>query len=107
VFYFSTQENPIVVGAHIHTFILNSTEDHVIQILAVLFVHQIGILLVEGGAYVQNLFIKQNMWDEAWVIRTQHPLDEGILAPNVWGRKIDKIKIGSEVIVGVKRDYLK
>ena len=104
MFYFSTQENPILEGAHIHKFILNDSEDHVTQILAILFAHQIGILLVEGGAYAQNMFIKQNMWDEAWVIRTQHELNEGIVAPNVWGRLMGKVMIVSDTIIGIKRE---
>ena len=104
VFYFSTEENAILEGTHIHKFILNNSEDHVTQILAILFAHQIGILLVEGGAYVQNLFIKENMWDEAWVIRTQHELKEGILAPNVWGRLLGEIMIASDAIIGIKRE---
>jgi diaminohydroxyphosphoribosylaminopyrimidine deaminase/5-amino-6-(5-phosphoribosylamino)uracil reductase len=107
VFYFSTVENAVLEGTHIHKFILTSSEDHVTQILAILFANQIGILLVEGGTYVQNMFIKQNMWDEAWVIKTQHELGEGIMAPNVRGRKMGEIRIGDDTIVGITRDSIK
>lgn len=103
VFYFSTNDNPLIRGTHIQKSIFTDTKDHALQMLDILFKHQIGILLVEGGAYVHNMFIQEKLWDEAWVIKTQHELNEGILAPNVWGRLMEKIKIGDDTVVGIMR----
>ena len=80
VFYFSRNDNRHINENHVLKFILNEPESDVDQILHTLFLNRIGILVVEGGAYVHQLFINQNTWDEAWVIRTTHPLNEGIKA---------------------------
>jgi len=69
-----------------------------------LFAAQIGILLVEGGPYLQKQFISQHLWDEAWVIQTQHPLGQGITAPDVMGKLIDKFASGTDTIVGIRRE---
>jgi len=76
----------------------------VAQILANLFKHRIGTLLVEGGSYVHQLFIKENLWDEAWVIKTHNETKEGIQAPNIRGRLIEKISIGTDTIVGIANE---
>lgn len=107
VFYFSSEENPVIEGPQIQKFIFQRADDHIDEMLDILFAHQIGVLVVEGGMYLHNLFIKQNKWDEAWVIKTQHPLEEGIIAPNVWGRLIDEMKIGNDTVLGIFRDSIK
>ena len=84
---------------------LESDSSHVAQILATLFKNRIGRLLVEGGSYVHQLFIKENLWDEAWVIKTQNEMKEGIQAPNIKGRHIDTISLGSDTIVGITNDH--
>lgn len=104
VFYFSSIDNQNIEGGHIHKTILVPDLEHTHQILDVLFNNQIGILLVEGGANVHNMFIQSNLWDEAWVIKTQHPLDKGIAAPNVRGRLMGKVMIDSDTIIGIKRE---
>jgi diaminohydroxyphosphoribosylaminopyrimidine deaminase/5-amino-6-(5-phosphoribosylamino)uracil reductase len=101
VFYFSNIDNPAIEGSNIRKHILSNDADTLIQILDVLFQNQIGILLVEGGAYVQKQFIKQNLWDEAWVIQSQHNLAQGIAAPDVTGRLIEKIESEGDTIIGI------
>ncbi len=106
VFYFSNVANHAIDGKHIIKTIFHTNDDPIQQMLEVLYAHQIGILLVEGGTYVHNLFIQQQLWEEAWVIRTQHELNEGILAPNVWGRLMGEIRIGQDTILGIARDSI-
>jgi diaminohydroxyphosphoribosylaminopyrimidine deaminase/5-amino-6-(5-phosphoribosylamino)uracil reductase len=101
VYYFSAIDNPAIEGSNISKHILNYDADMLTQILEILFQHQIGILLVEGGSYVQKQFIKQNLWDEAWVIQSQHDLAQGIAAPDVMGRLIERIYSGSDIIIGI------
>ena len=103
IYYFSINPNPAIDGTHIITTSFQTNDDHLRLMLDVLYAHQIGILLVEGGAYLHNMFIQEALWDEAWVIKTQHPLDKGIVAPNVWGRLMGKVEIGGDVVVGIMR----
>ncbi|MBP6680542.1 MAG: hypothetical protein KA166_05080, partial [Saprospiraceae bacterium] len=83
--------------------LLSPDEDDFQQILKVLFENRIGILLVEGGPSLQKEIIETVMWDEAWVIQTQHHLAKGIAAPDVMGRLITKEWVGTDRIVGIRR----
>lgn len=71
--------------------------------------HQLGInrILVEGGAFTLNQFIKSNLWDEAHVIQTQRQLYRGIKSPNIIGIKLDSYRIiDNEVsLIGNNRHY--
>jgi len=99
IFYFSLNNNPNVQDEHISRYILNDHKPEVEQILSVLYSQQIGILMVEGGAYVHELFIQQNAWDEACVIQTKHSLNNGIKAPVVRGKLSETLKSGTDEIV--------
>jgi diaminohydroxyphosphoribosylaminopyrimidine deaminase/5-amino-6-(5-phosphoribosylamino)uracil reductase len=103
VYYFSSSSNDHLTGSHIRKYLLSDDNNTIHQILNVLYSNKIGIVLVEGGAYLQQRFIDANLWDEAWVIQTQHPLSKGIIAPNVKGRLIEKDNVGQDRIVGIKR----
>lgn len=86
----------------VEPFIVPDQSDPIPFILRQLFTLDFGIVLVEGGAYLQNLVI-QTQWDEAWVIKTNHILKEGVVAPSVMGRLIEKIDTGDEEIIGIRR----
>jgi riboflavin biosynthesis pyrimidine reductase len=103
VFYFSKHVNHLPAAGHIQQHQL-SEEKHAQQILDVLFAAKTGSLLVEGGAFVHNMFIAEKLWDEAWVIRTQHALQEGIRAPVVRGSYIGKYTAGMDSIIGIARE---
>ncbi len=104
VFYFSKNDNLKISGNHISKFLLNEEVPHPEQIPTALFAHRIGILLIEGGAYVHQLFIDQQAWDEAWVIRTEHLLENGIKAPELKGRLIDRIRSASDEIQCIRME---
>ena len=104
VFYLSKLDNPHINEAHVIKHKYPEGEDSLNRILQFLFSHNIGILLVEGGAYTQKQFIKANLWDEAWVIQTQHALNEGIVAPNVRGKLMVKQVSASDLIVGISEE---
>lgn len=102
VFYFSKKYNTQLTGDHILQFELPDESQHADFILKTLFHHQIGVLLVEGGSHVLQMFIKINLWDEAWTIQSRHELEEGIIAPRVQGRLIKKTESATDVIVGIR-----
>ena len=54
-----------------------------------------------------NMFIKENLWDEAWVIRTNHPLKDGVNAPIVKGRLIQKVESVTDTIIGIENEAKK
>lgn len=101
VYYFSKVDNPGIRGDHIRPVLLDDATPHVNQIIRCLFDQQIGNLLVEGGAYLQKCFIRENLWDEAWVIQTPQPQDKGIAAPVVKGRLIRQEPCGPDWIIGM------
>ncbi|MDZ4747967.1 MAG: bifunctional diaminohydroxyphosphoribosylaminopyrimidine deaminase/5-amino-6-(5-phosphoribosylamino)uracil reductase RibD [Saprospiraceae bacterium] len=103
VFYFSKKINGAIDASHIKKYLLHDHADDFQQILKVLFENHIGILLVEGGPYLLKKIITQDLWDEAWVIQTQHILSQGITAPDVMGRLISKEWVGADRIVGIRR----
>ncbi len=103
IFYFSKTTNPHLKGSNVNKYLLSPDEDDFQQILKVLFENRIGILLIEGGPTLQKKIIANDMWDEAWVIQTQHNLAKGIAAPDVMGRLITKLSVGSDRVVGIRR----
>ena len=107
VFYFSLKPNDTITGEHIYSIILDDSTSHADQILEHLFQHQMGNLLVEGGSFLLNMFIRENLWDEAWVIRTKHPLNGGISAPIVKGRLIRKMESVTDTIIGIENETKK
>ena len=100
VFYFSMNKNPAISNTHVREHILDET-DHAVQILKIVFKENIGIVLVEGGKYLLDLFIQENLWDEAWVINSQHPLTEGVRAPVIRGKLIKKLEFATDMITGI------
>lgn len=101
IYYFAFKTNPDLQLQHITSIVINPEQDAFSQMLQTLFNHQVGILLAEGGPYLQKSIIKQGLWDEAWVVQTQHPLDHGITAPEVTGIKIETFTTGNDRIVGI------
>lgn len=102
VYYFSKKENKNLSGPHIKKYILSASSDHASQMLTHLFENRIGNVIIEGGSFVHSLFIKENLWDEAWVIRTGNPMVNGIAAPIVRGELISKLVYGPDTIIGIK-----
>lgn len=106
IFYFSITDNANIDAPHISKYLLRDNESHAHQIINILFTQQIGILLVEGGSFLFSLFIKDNLWDEAWVIHSTHPLNEGVKAPVVKGKLIHEMKSATDTIIGIKNEEI-
>jgi len=105
IFYFTSTENPIVKAnvdfPNLNTFFLAENANHAAEIVEVLYRHNIGSLLVEGGSYMHQLFIRENLWDEAWIVQTENETASGIKAPNLKGKLIESITLGEDTIVGI------
>jgi diaminohydroxyphosphoribosylaminopyrimidine deaminase/5-amino-6-(5-phosphoribosylamino)uracil reductase len=57
------------------------------QVLVELARRKITSLLVEGGAFTMEAFLKENMWDEARIITSTKSLTAGVQAPKVIGKR--------------------
>ncbi|MDQ3015414.1 MAG: bifunctional diaminohydroxyphosphoribosylaminopyrimidine deaminase/5-amino-6-(5-phosphoribosylamino)uracil reductase RibD [Bacteroidota bacterium] len=104
VFYFSTEENQSIEGSQITKWILPEESPHIDFMLEKLFQQKLGIILVEGGSHLLNMFINADKWDEAWIIQSPHALNEGVQAPNLRGLKIDNFRIETDTVIGIRRD---
>ena len=104
VYYFSTIDNTAIEGRNIRKHLLSASQNTLQQMLDVLYADHVGIVLIEGGPYLIRQFIAEQLWDEAWVIKTQHDLANGITAPDVLGKRIAQFSSGSDGIVGIRRN---
>ncbi|GCD78652.1 riboflavin biosynthesis protein RibD [Thermaurantimonas aggregans] len=52
------------------------------DLLKILYTKNIQSLQVEGGTKVLNSFIRQGLWDEAWLIKSPNPLTAGVSGPS-------------------------
>lgn len=106
IMYFSVSKNDLWEKEHILTFMLpDNASEHVRVMMQTLFEHNIGNIVIEGGSYLINLFVQQELWDEAWVIETQHLLNNGVKAPNLRGEKMQRTEIGNDIILGIKNNF--
>lgn len=64
---------------------------------------QIQSVLVEGGASLINSFVKQNLWDEAWVVTTNHKLKAGTKAPLLHGHLLQKFHLDEDEVRIIRR----
>ncbi|MEM6724855.1 MAG: bifunctional diaminohydroxyphosphoribosylaminopyrimidine deaminase/5-amino-6-(5-phosphoribosylamino)uracil reductase RibD [Bacteroidota bacterium] len=55
-------------------------------------------VLIEGGARTLQAFIDQQLWQEAWIYHTPHPLSEGIQAPKIVGTIKQQYQLKSDQI---------
>lgn len=71
-------------------------EQFILNVLDELFQRGIYNLMIEGGAKLIRSFLASGLWDEARVVSCPIILDEGINAPNVTGKLIEKKDIGGD-----------
>lgn len=57
---------------------------------------KISSLLIEGGKYTLDSFLKLNLWDEAMVFRNKKMIYSGIKGPDVSGQMIDEYQIDDD-----------
>ncbi|HZY77952.1 MAG TPA: bifunctional diaminohydroxyphosphoribosylaminopyrimidine deaminase/5-amino-6-(5-phosphoribosylamino)uracil reductase RibD [Cyclobacteriaceae bacterium] len=63
-----------------------------------LFTRKIQSLVVEGGAETLNLFISQDLWDEARVFQSEISFGDGLKAPSLPGVPVSTTGIGTDVL---------
>jgi diaminohydroxyphosphoribosylaminopyrimidine deaminase/5-amino-6-(5-phosphoribosylamino)uracil reductase len=69
------------------------------QILNVLYKHQIQSVIIEGGSRTLQTFIDENLWDEARVFIGSNSFENGIKAPVLALKNIEKHTIGNDSLL--------
>ncbi|MEO8253923.1 MAG: bifunctional diaminohydroxyphosphoribosylaminopyrimidine deaminase/5-amino-6-(5-phosphoribosylamino)uracil reductase RibD [Flavobacterium sp.] len=72
------------------------------QILQTLFKHQIQSVLIEGGRQTLQAFIDKNIWDEARIFKGKNHFKEGIKAPIITSKIIQKQFILEDELLIIK-----
>ena len=65
-------------------------------ILYQLYLQDIQSVIIEGGTYTLNTFIKANFWDEARIFTGKVELGRGMKAPYITGISIDELLSGND-----------
>lgn len=73
---------------------INSKDDLISQVLRCLWERNIQSLIVEGGSTTLDLFIKSQLWDEAYTYVGHRFFGSGIKAPQFSGEKNQTMKFG-------------
>lgn len=98
-----TQEASDNTGQHLEYVTIDFDENVLHNCLYDLGKRNIQSVLVEGGAALINSFIKHGLWDEAWVVTTNHVLEQGVKAPLVHGRLTQKFYLDTDEIQVINR----
>lgn len=78
---------------------LNFEEDITPQILNQLYRLSIQSVIIEGGSNTIQRFIDLNLWDEARILKSQANWEEGIKAPRLTGKRIEKKQLLTDQLV--------
>src|SRR5690606_25639847 len=76
---------------HLKYIAIDFSEDTIQQIVRHLHNENIHSLMIEGGARLLSSFIETEMWDEAFVERSEKLLLSGVKAPDIEG-EVTEIK---------------
>jgi diaminohydroxyphosphoribosylaminopyrimidine deaminase/5-amino-6-(5-phosphoribosylamino)uracil reductase len=67
-------------------------------ICKILFKHEIQSVLIEGGAKTLQLFINENLWNEARIFRSNSLLIKGVASPNIIMQNFETISILNDTL---------
>lgn len=75
-------------------------EKFIAELITDLYNKEIQSVLVEGGSYLINSFISENIWDEARVFISENTFGEGIKAPDLYHASlVSKNKIFNDEVL--------
>ena len=99
----------IYVGNHLKNKYKNSIniDSYLINdVLRALYDKGIYSLLIEGGKKILQSFIKENVWDEAIVIKSKNSISDSVQelvsSPFIQGKLINTIELGNDSIYKIK-----
>ena len=62
----------------------------------ILYKNKVQSIIIEGGKKTLEIFIKNNIWDEARIFKNELNLNDGVLSPKINGVDKSKYKIGKD-----------
>jgi diaminohydroxyphosphoribosylaminopyrimidine deaminase / 5-amino-6-(5-phosphoribosylamino)uracil reductase len=80
------------------TLIRVDEDDFLRNVVHNLWQHRIQSVIIEGGASTLNLFIENNLWDEARIFRSARTFSKGIAAPVLRGKTEERHSIGVDLL---------
>lgn len=92
------KQAPLHSMNHVEYHQIQFDDDLIKKILSLLFENKKTSLIVEGGAFTLNQFIKKGFWDEAWVFTGKKVIENGILAPSVFGEVLGEWPLGDDLL---------
>lgn len=74
--------------------------DHALlkNLMDLLYKANVGTLLVEGGAQVLGSFIDENLCDEIRIIKSNHIIGQGVMAPKIQQKADETIQMDSDTV---------
>lgn len=99
---YTTQEDYKIVKEHKTIVKLpNQERFSLIEIFSHLYQRGISSLLIEGGAQLLQNVVSEQLWHEAYIIETDHPLNEGIKAPVVKGKMAKTYQLNTNKVLKI------
>jgi diaminohydroxyphosphoribosylaminopyrimidine deaminase/5-amino-6-(5-phosphoribosylamino)uracil reductase len=99
--------SPAVDSEGIRYFTLDFDYDIIPQLLNELYEQNILSLIVEGGSFLLNSFLKAGLWDEAYVYSGNQFFGNGIKAPHISGHTIGFEKLDDCMLHVIKNTGVK
>ena len=62
----------------------------------ILYKNNVQSIIIEGGKKTLEIFIKNNIWDEARIFKNELKLNNGVPSPKISGVNKSKYKIGKD-----------
>ena len=93
-----------MVKESIHYIKLDFKKEVIAQIMSHLYHLEIQSLIVEGGAYTLNAFIKSGHWDEAKVFEGGQIFKNGIESPSIGVAPFSKEEILDDIMYVYKNN---
>jgi diaminohydroxyphosphoribosylaminopyrimidine deaminase/5-amino-6-(5-phosphoribosylamino)uracil reductase len=77
---------------------INFSNNFLNNLMDILYKKGINSLFVEGGLQLLNSFIENNLWDEARIFTGNIEFKEGVVAPDIKGKKTSINNIGNSIL---------
>lgn len=92
-------EQKTEVSDHIHWVQMEDMQYYLPQKIAFqLYLMDIQSVIIEGGANILNQFIDSNLWDEARIFTSAESWNNGILAPVINGKLLERQAIATDTL---------
>lgn len=79
--------------------VIDFEQNIALQIVQLLYQHQIQSLIIEGGLQTLQTFIDAHLWDEARIFIGKSTFEKGIIAPQLLKRDFEKHSIDDDELI--------